>query len=134
MSILAHISAPPPAHVIETEGTMRTPPRLAILLAACLAAAIPVAGILTPAAATTAAPPNGDNLARTPPMGFNNWARYECGVSESVMTRNADALVSTGLAAKGYDTVTVDDCWMTKSRDTNGNLVADSTRFPHGMK
>ncbi|TCO59830.1 ricin-type beta-trefoil lectin domain protein [Actinocrispum wychmicini] len=77
---------------------------------------------------------NGDNLAVTPPMGFNNWARYECGLSESVLTRNADALVSTGLAAKGYRTVTVDDCWMTHSRDAAGNLVADPAKFPHGMK
>src|SRR5689334_15075334 len=60
---------------------------------------------------------NGDNLSPTPPMGFNNWARYECGVTEAIMVRNADALVSTGLAAKGYNTVTVDDCWMARSRD-----------------
>ena len=77
-----------------------------------------------------AAPP----LAPTPPMGFNNWARYECGVTEAIMVRNADALVSTGLAAKGYDTVTVDDCWMTRNRDAAGNLVTDTARFPRGMK
>ena len=74
-----------------------------------------------------------DGLARTPPMGFNNWARYECNINESIIVRNADALVSTGLAAKGYNTVTVDDCWMTMSRDGNGNLVADTNKFPHGM-
>lgn len=119
---------------------LRTP--LATAAAVCLAAVVP-ATILTaapagavPADVVSAAvvPPNGDNLAPTPPMGFNNWARYECDVSEAVMVRNADALVSTGLAAKGYDTVTVDDCWMTTSRDANGNLVADPVKFPHGMK
>jgi alpha-galactosidase len=93
----------------------------ALLLAGLIAAPSPIAA---------AAPP----LSPTPPMGFNNWARYECGVTEAIMVRNADALVSTGLAAKGYNTVTVDDCWMTRNRDTAGNLVTDTNRFPRGMR
>src|SRR5204863_6046837 len=28
---------------------------------------------------------------------------------------------------------TVDDCWMTHARNAAGDLVADPTRFPHGM-
>ncbi|MFD9485396.1 ricin-type beta-trefoil lectin domain protein [Streptomyces sp. NPDC059991] len=71
--------------------------------------------------------------APTPPMGWNDWAHYQCGVTEQTVTANADALVSTGLAAKGYTTVTVDDCWTTRSRDADGNLVADPVKFPHGM-
>lgn len=86
--------------------------------------------LATPSPAAVAAPP----LAPTPPMGFNNWARYECNVTEAIMVRNADALVSTGLAAKGYNTVTVDDCWMTRNRDASGNLVTDTNRFPRGMR
>ncbi len=101
---------------------------ISIYLAALVFGASPA-----PAVAATGDATNGANLAVTPPMGFNNWARYECGVSESVMTANADALVSTGLAAKGYNTVTVDDCWMTASRDGSGNLVTNTTKFPHGM-
>src|SRR5581483_11960307 len=27
----------------------------------------------------------------------------------------------------------VDDCWMTTSRDGSGNLVTNTTKFPHGM-
>ena len=85
---------------------------------------------VVPTRTAAAAPP----LAPTPPMGFNNWARYECNVTEAIMVRNADALVSTGLAAKGYNTVTVDDCWMTRNRDASGNLVTDTNRFPRGMR
>lgn len=66
-------------------------------------------------------------------MGWNNWAHYMCDIDEAKVIANADALVSTGLAAKGYDTVTVDDCWMTRSRDAQGNLVVDTQKFPHGM-
>ena len=47
---------------------------------------------------------------------------------------NAKALVKTGLAAHGYNTVTIDDCWMQKDRDAQGNLQADPQRFPQGMK
>ena len=73
-------------------------------------------------------------LALTPPMGWNDWAHYQCGFTEQTILNNAKALVSTGLAARGYDTVTIDDCWMLKTRDAVGNLQPDPERFPHGMK
>ncbi|MER5731569.1 ricin-type beta-trefoil lectin domain protein [Streptomyces sp. NPDC002138] len=98
---------------------------LALPLTSVPAAAEPAAAEPT---ATSATP-----LALTPPMGWNNWAHYMCAIDERTVVANADALVTTGLAAKGYDTVTVDDCWMTKSRDKNGALVADRAKFPHGM-
>lgn len=104
---------------------------LTALAAALLALPMATAG---PAhASPTATSGDGRPLAVTPPMGWNDWAHYQCGVTEQIVTANADALVSSGLAAKGYDTVTVDDCWMAKSRDASGNLVADPVKFPHGM-
>ncbi|MCC0094852.1 ricin-type beta-trefoil lectin domain protein [Streptomyces flavotricini] len=94
------------------------------MLAFCLAPA--------PAAAEPYATSDAP-LALTPPMGWNNWAHYMCDIDEAKVVANADALVSSGLAAKGYDTVTVDDCWMTKSRDADGSLVVDTQKFPRGM-
>jgi len=73
-------------------------------------------------------------LAATPPMGWNDWAHYQCGYTAKTILDNAHALVSTGLAALGYDTVTIDDCWMQKDRAANGNLQVDRQRFPNGMK
>jgi alpha-galactosidase len=73
-------------------------------------------------------------LAATPPMGWNDWAHYQCGYTAQTILNNAKALVTTGLAARGYDTVTIDDCWMSKDRDAQGNLKADPRRFPHGME
>jgi alpha-galactosidase len=84
-------------------------------------------------ASPTATSGDGRSLAVTPPMGWNDWAHYQCGVTEAIVEANAKALVDSGLAAKGYDTVTVDDCWMEKTRDANGNLVANPTTFPDGM-
>ncbi len=95
--------------------------------------ALLVAAVLAVPAAFSTIPATAAPLAPTPPMGFNDWAHYQCDYTEQTILANADALVSTGLAAKGYDTVTIDDCWPAKTRDANGNLVADSTRFPDGM-
>ncbi|MEU6850381.1 ricin-type beta-trefoil lectin domain protein [Actinacidiphila alni] len=105
---------------------------LAVLAAAL--ATLPQTAVAQTAPVVRAAAPNADaTLAATPPMGWNDWAHYQCGVTEQIVTANADALVSSGLAAKGYDTVTVDDCWMATSRDSAGKLVADPVKFPHGM-
>lgn len=70
----------------------------------------------------------------TPPMGWNDWAHYQCDYTAATILANARALVRTGLAARGYDTVTIDDCWMTTKRDDRGNLHPDPARFPHGMR
>ncbi|MFD7020221.1 ricin-type beta-trefoil lectin domain protein [Streptomyces sp. NPDC059928] len=112
--------------------------RVATLLAALLAVPLTATGALAapgaPASpAAPKAPAQSRTLAATPPMGWNNWAHYMCDISEQTVLHNADALVSTGLAAKGYRTLTVDDCWMARSRDGAGDLVADPARFPHGM-
>ncbi len=48
---------------------------------------------------------------------------------------SADALVSTGLAAAGYNEVHLDDCIISSQRDpTTNKLVADPDRFPSGFK
>jgi hypothetical protein len=41
--------------------------------------------------------------------------------------------VSSGMAAVGYQYVNIDDCWMS-GRDSSGNLQADTTKFPSGIK
>jgi len=88
-------------------------------------------GAVVPAFAAAA---ESKPLAATPPMGWNDWDQYQCGFTADTILGNARALVSTGLAALGYDTVTIDDCWMLKDRDAKGHLQADPKRFPHGMK
>ena len=50
-------------------------------------------------------------LAQTPPMGWNSWNAYGCGVSGARVRAAADDLVKTGLARRGYSYVNVDDCW-----------------------
>jgi alpha-galactosidase len=100
--------------------------------------------VLTSTAAvvlTTATPALAlDNgLARTPPMGFNNWNSTGCRAdfNEAMVLGIIDIFVNQGLRDVGYKYVNLDDCWAVpapNSRDANGNLKPDPTRFPRGIK
>jgi len=74
-----------------------------------------------------------DQLAKTPPMGWNSWNKFGCNVSESLIREMADAMVSSGMKDAGYEYIVIDDCWQV-GRDENGNILADKDRFPNGMK
>ena len=74
---------------------------------------------------------NGVGL--TPPMGWNSWNKFACNIDEQLIKQTADAIISTGLAAKGYNYVNLDDCWQV-SRDSSSNIQEDKTKFPSGMK
>ena len=99
----------------------------------CVLSAL-LAAVLLPSLIGTAHAATAGRLAATPPMGWNDWAHYQCDYTAATIVANARALVRTGLAARGYDTVTIDDCWMLKTRDSQGNLQADPRLFPQGMK
>jgi len=72
-------------------------------------------------------------LASTPPMGWNSWNKFGCNVSEDLIRQIADAMVASGMKDAGYQYVVIDDCWQLE-RDGNGNIVADPKHFPSGMK
>ena len=74
-----------------------------------------------------------DNLAQTPPMGWNSWNKFACDVSEDLIMGMADAMVSSGMMDAGYEYVVIDDCWQV-GRDGNGEIIVDKERFPHGIK
>ena len=74
-----------------------------------------------------------DELAKTPPMGWNSWNKFGCNVSEELITGMADAMVESGMMDAGYEYIVIDDCWQV-DRDENGEIVVDPERFPNGMK
>lgn len=80
--------------------------------------ALPPPKITLPAISTV--PSN--NLALTPPMGWNSWNHFADKVNDSIVRSTADALVSSGLAAVGYSFINIDDCWE-GHRDSDGNIV-----------
>jgi alpha-galactosidase len=100
---------------------------LALVLALLFAPLLIVLG----AAPHASALDNG--LAKTPPMGWNDWNAFGCNVSEQLVEQTADYIVSSGLKDDGYTYVNIDDCWMSGSRDGNGNLVPDPAKFPDGI-
>jgi len=72
-------------------------------------------------------------LAQTPPMGWNSWNKFACNVSEQLIRETADAMVSSGMKDAGYEYIVIDDCWQV-SRDSLGFIVTDPERFPSGIK
>jgi alpha-galactosidase len=75
-----------------------------------------------------------EQMALTPPMGWNSWNDVGCtGLTAAVVENAADEMVARGLKSAGYDYVVVDDCWQA-GRNAAGELVPDPTRFPDGMK
>lgn len=75
-----------------------------------------------------------EGLALTPPMGWNSWNTFQTKINEKLVKETADIMVSSGMKDAGYQYLVLDDGWMAKERDANGNLVPDPEKFPHGMK
>ena len=69
----------------------------------------------------------GDQIALTPPMGWNSWNCFAGAVSQSKVEAAADAMVSSGLVDHGWTYVNVDDCW-----EVRASRPADQRRAPDG--
>ena len=101
------------------------------VLIAALLTFLPGSCSIAPAQAKAAQ--SARQLAPTPPMGWNSWNKFGCDVSEQLIRETADAMVSSGMQAAGYQYVNIDDCWQV-SRASDGTIVADPARFPSGIK
>jgi alpha-galactosidase len=86
-----------------------------VLLLACAAAG---------ARAQTAA----QQVAATPPMGWNSWNFFAGKVTDKDIRDTADLLVSTGMRDAGYVYVNIDDTWEGE-RDAQGRIQSNS-KFP----
>lgn len=76
-----------------------------------------------------------ENLAPTPPMGWNSWNTFETNINEELIKGIADVMVSSGMKDAGYQYIVLDDGWMSMERDPKtGDLIADPKKFPNGMK
>ena len=82
---------------------------------------------------TSSVYPLDDGLALTPPMGWNSWNTFRMDISEDLIKEVADAFIVHGLKEAGYEFIVIDDGWQ-KTRDNSGNILADDSKFPSGMK
>ena len=76
-----------------------------------------------------------DNGFKVPAMGWSSWyaAPFGSQVTEDFIKASARALVDSGLAAKGYSYVNVDEGWL-KGRDNQTKTIyEDIEKFPSTM-
>lgn len=73
----------------------------------------------------------GDKLALTPPMGWSSWYMAYDNISDTLVRRQVDALVSSGLINHGYSYVDIDDGWNLKPSAHDASAVS-STRTANG--
>lgn len=98
-----------------------------------------IAALLGPAAAAA----QGDPLAptgrwsaytagraTTPPMGWSTWNAFGTDIDEEKILGSAKIIVDTGLAAKGYRYINIDDGWALKRRMPDGRLLIRDDKFP----
>jgi alpha-galactosidase len=74
-----------------------------------------------------------EELAKTPPMGWNSWNHFKADINEQNIKEMADAMVTSGLRDAGYVYLNLDDIWHGE-RDANGFITCDAKKFPSGMK
>jgi alpha-galactosidase len=79
-----------------------------------------------PLAAVKPLTPN--QLALTPPMGWNSWNKFAGRVEDKNVREMADAIVSSGMRDAGYIYVNIDDTWEA-GRDASGNILTNE-KFP----
>jgi alpha-galactosidase len=65
-------------------------------------------------------------------MGWNSWNRFGCDINEELIRQTADAMVSEGFLAAGYNYLNLDDCWQA-SRAEDGRIQEDALTFPSGL-
>jgi len=89
----------------------------------------------TASRAATAYPPGGPD--QTPVMGWSGWSFLRLGANSAQVEGEAKAMVSTGLAAAGYQYVNLDDGWYQcpgsqgPNVDANGRWVVNTANYPN---
>lgn len=68
-----------------------------------------------------------------PTMGWSSWNTYRVDISDSLICRQADAMLVLGLGLAGYTYINIDDGFF-GGRDDAGQLKAHPSRFPSGLR
>ncbi|GGN08270.1 hypothetical protein GCM10011609_54820 [Lentzea pudingi] len=103
-----------------------------LLIAALFLSSVTAIGAPT----ASAAPVISQNQVKVPaaPMGWASWNTFFENIDHNVIKAQADALVSSGLAAAGYRYVNIDSGWWKGTRDSAGEITVDEAQWPGGMK
>lgn len=83
-----------------------------------LALCVFTAGLCAPGHAQQA---SAKSFAPTPPMGWNSWNKFASKIDDATIRAEADAMVTSGMKAAGYQYVNIDEGWE-GTRDAQGTL------------
>lgn len=72
----------------------------------------------------------GENIALTPPMGWNSWNIYASKVTQDLVLANAKAMVSSGLIDHGWSYMNIDDVWQGKRGGKYNGIMPNDSTFP----
>ncbi|MFC5864329.1 alpha-galactosidase [Acidicapsa dinghuensis] len=72
----------------------------------------------------------GDAAIPLPPMGWSSWNSFSNRIDSKIAMQQAQALISTGMAKQGFQFVNIDEGWWLGTRDSEGNIVVEPTRWP----
>jgi alpha-galactosidase len=73
-------------------------------------------------------PVSDNGLAKTPPMGWNSWNKFQTRIDDKMVRAIADAAVSSGMKDAGYIYINIDDGWQ-GTRDASG-VIQPNPNFP----
>lgn len=65
-----------------------------------------------------------------PPMGWNSWNAFTSDIDEEKLMASAKVIVESGLAAKGYRYIDIDDGWWLQRRASDGRMLVRTSTFP----
>jgi alpha-galactosidase len=71
----------------------------------------------------------GEQLALTPPMGWNSWNCWAGAVDQDKILRSARAMVSSGLINHGWSYINIDDTWQGQ-REGPSHALQPNEKFP----
>jgi alpha-galactosidase len=92
-------------------------------------AALPVVSCLLAVVFAASSPAaRAQQVAQTPPMGWNSWNYFAEKVDDKGVRAAADQLVATGMKDAGYIYVNIDDTWQGQ-RDASG-VLHPNAKFP----
>jgi alpha-galactosidase len=74
---------------------------------------------------------SGDQIALTPPLGWNSWNCFASAVDDAKVRAAADAMVKSGLIDHGWTYINIDDCWEVRP-ETKDPLLGGEPRTPDG--
>ncbi|GAO53059.1 NPCBM/NEW2 domain-containing protein [Novosphingobium sp. MD-1] len=104
--------------------------RIAPAIAALALAHVPASASADPLDPTGRWTANERGDAALPPMGWNSWNAFTSDISEEKIMGSAEAILRSGLAAKGYRYINLDDGWWLKRRQPDGRMMPRTAQFP----